>query len=339
MGGAVFCKRKLHAAAGLALIVFLLAAIYLNFILSTALAGTETGEFCPDCPDWTDLDGWLAKREAYEKAQQSGVQQNAPANDPSTVNVKAEDEVKSYPVPDLLTFARSSRAGLIVLDVRAPKDYQSGHIPGARNLFWKDLQKDGRLEPALAKDALSRAGINDSDRLLIYGGSDEGAFFTFWALSYLGHEDLSLLDGGVDAAWDAGIESDKIQPSVPESNYTIRIVPWLLVTKDNLNSFLNQSDLEVLDARDFVEYGKSKLTNSAIPFTPDKLYEGSKINDAATLEELLNRRGLNKEGTQLVYGTPQAYSLFYILKLMGYNATLLEGDWWKETEWAVSEIK
>jgi len=29
-----------------------------------ALAGTETGEFCPTCPDWTDMDGWLAKKEA-----------------------------------------------------------------------------------------------------------------------------------------------------------------------------------------------------------------------------------------------------------------------------------
>ena len=44
-------------------------------------------------------------------------------------------------------------------------------------------------------------------------------------------------------------------------------------------------------------------------------------------------------GTAIVYGTPQAYSLFYSLRLMGYNATLLEGDWWKETKWAVSNVK
>ncbi len=339
MGGAVLCKGKLYAAAGLALIIFLLAAIYLNFILSTALAGTETGEFCPDCPDWTDLEGWLAKRDAYVKAEQNGVQQNTIPNSPSTVEVKAGNEAGSYPMPALLTSARSSRADLIILDVRSPKDYQNGHIPDARNLFWKDLQKDGLLEPALAKGALSRAGINESDRLLIYGGSDEGAFFTFWALGYLGHKDLSLLDGGVKAAWDAGIKPDKNQPLIQESNYSQHIVPWLLVTKDNLDGFLSQSDLEILDARDFVEYGKSKLTNAAVPLSPDKLYDSQKINSAATLEELLNRRGLDKEGTQLVYGTPQAYSLFYVLKLMGYNATLLEGDWWKETEWAVSEVK
>jgi len=54
---------------------------------------------------------------------------------------------------------------------------------------------------------------------------------------------------------------------------------------------------------------------------------------------LLNRRSLDKKGTQLVYGTPQAYSLFYALQLMGYNATLLEGDWWQETRWAVRNVR
>jgi hypothetical protein len=27
------------------------------------------------------------------------------------------------------------------------------------------------------------------------------------------------------------------------------------------------------------------------------------------------------------------------LKLMGYNATLIEGDWWQKTEWTVSNVR
>ena len=88
-----------------------------------------------------------------------------------------------------------------------------------------------------------------------------------------------------------------------------------------------------------MDFGRSKLTNAAFPVDVELLYEDDRLSDAATLRDLFSRRDLDKNGTQLVYGTPQAYSLFYSLKLMGYNATLLEGDWWKETEWAVSEIK
>ena len=59
MGGGLSCLGTRQKYAGLTLVLFLLMIFNLNFILSTALAGTETGEFCPTCPDWTDL-GWLA---------------------------------------------------------------------------------------------------------------------------------------------------------------------------------------------------------------------------------------------------------------------------------------
>ena len=79
---------------------------------------------------------------------------------------------------------------------------------------------------------------------------------------------------------------------------------------------------------------------TAISLTAEMLYDDdSKIKDPATLKDLLSRRSLNEKGVQIVYGTPQAYRLFYGLKLMGYNATLLEGDWWMKTKWAVSSVK
>ena len=116
--------------------------------------------------------------------------------------------------------------------------------------------------------------MNDSDRILVYGNSDEGAAFVFWALSYLGHKDVSLLDGGADAAWNAGLQKDKSQSSILPSNYTIRIIPWLLVTPANLDHFLSQADVQILDARDFSDYGRSRLTNASISFTAEKLYSG-----------------------------------------------------------------
>lgn len=340
-------RRAAGTAAGLSLVTILLAVFYLNIFLSIALAGSETGEFCPDCPDWTNLEGWLAKRAAYDQKQNNnaqsgnvqinGIPVQATGNNPSQNAVSPQQ--KSYPVPQLLTPGAASNEGMTILDVRTPEDYRSGHIPGARNLYWKALQTQGRLDPSLAVEDLRMAGVNNSDRLLICGGSDEGAFFTLWALCYLGHQNVSLLDGGTKAAWDAGVKPVDNAPFVPESKYSIHVVPWLLVNESNLDSFLNLSDLQILDARDFVDYGKSKFTNASIPLTADKLYEETKIKDVADLEDQLSGRSLDKEGTQLVYGTPQAYQLFFALRLMGYNATLLEGGWWQQTKWAVKNIR
>jgi thiosulfate/3-mercaptopyruvate sulfurtransferase len=126
---------------------------------------------------------------------------------------------------------------------------------------------------------------------------------------------------------------------VEESNYTVHLVPWLLVNESRLESLLQQPQVQILDARDFADYGRSRLTNASIPMVAEKLYDDLLIKDVVTLKELMERRSLEKDYTQLVYGTPEAYSLFFGLKLMGYNATLLEGDWWQKTEWAVSNVR
>lgn len=338
---------RLKSAACIVAVSSLFTAITLSVLCSHAIAGTETGEFCPTCPDWTNLEGWMAQKEAYDQAQHTGVyaangnsNSKKGGNNIDNNNAKVEKpQVKGYPMQEIIAYAGSSMNGKVIMDVRSPEDYRHGHIPGARNIHWKSIQSDDALDPALAESALRNAGINNTDEILIYGGSDEGASFMFWALSYLGHRSLSRLDGGVNAAWVAGIKPDKNLASARESNYTINIVPWMLVNESNLKAFLKLNKIQILDARDFADYGMSRLTSNANPFQADKFYDDYKIKDVSTLEDLLDRRGLDGNSTVLVYGTPQAYDLFYGLKLMGYNTTLLEGDWWSETDWAVSNVR
>lgn len=328
--------------SGKVLAGFLLLALALNVLLEIALAGTETGEFCPTCPDWTNLEGWLAKKEAYERAQAAqanGGSQQKIGSAVANADVKVEKPAPGYPEERLIAKAGQHLNGFVILDVRAPEDYSRGHIPGARNIYWEDLQQSGSLDTAIAEEMLRVAGVNNSDHVLIYGDDDEGADYVFWALSYLGHKNLTKLDGGVDAAWGAGIAPDSSLPSVEKSDYTVHLVPWMMVNESRLKMMLDLPQIQILDARDFVEYGQAKLTNDSIPLDSEKLYDDRKIKDAKTLNDLLQRRGLEKDGIQMVYGTPKAYSLFYGLRLMGYNATLLEGDWWKETEWAVSNVR
>jgi thiosulfate/3-mercaptopyruvate sulfurtransferase len=228
---------------------------------------------------------------------------------------------------------------MVIIDVRTPEEYAKGHLTGARNLNWMDTQSKDKLNPALMERALQKIGVNNSDSLLIYGGNDDKSSYVVWALSYLGHKNLTKMDGGIDEAIKTGQPLVKFMPKLKESNYTSHVVPSLLVTENQLGKWLNRTDIQILDARDFSEYGQAKLTNAALPLDAPKLYQDNfKINNAKTLDDILGRR-LDKNKTQLVYGTPGAYSLFYALELMGYSATLLEGSWWKDTKWAVSIVR
>jgi len=269
--------------------------------------------------------------------QQNGPQESGQAAmPPAAVPEKAPE---SYVRPDLITMPEGLDEKGIILDVRSKDEYLAGHISGARNIYWKDLQKNGDLEPSLLEKALGEEGIDESQRIIIYGSSDdEGGPFFFWALSYLGHENISLMDGGIEAAQEAGAALSSNAPAAERSNYSASIRPWLLVEPAALESLLDQTGLRIFDARDFSDYGRSRLGNISICLSQDKIYDDrSRIKPPGTLKSLFERR-MGPDDTVIVYGTPQAYHLFYSLRLMGTNATLIQGDWWKDTEWVVKNI-
>jgi thiosulfate/3-mercaptopyruvate sulfurtransferase len=342
------CRRlsffsRPRTAIGAILVQVLLAAMVPGLIIAQAQDQCDNGKFCCNC----ELT-WITEHpdcgiDAYNKLYNKYCDKNGDLKSTTgnLMGTQAEKtELEPYPRPELLTPANSKLERFVVLDVRDPKEYSQGHISGARNLCWKYLQPGGILDQDLALNALRKTGINNSDKLLVYDETDGGASYVFWALSYLGHENVSLLDGGIDGASGAGTSLERSVPMLKESNYTSHIIPWLLVNITYLGSWINRSDVQILDARDYIEWGKSRLTNNSIPLDASKLYQDNhKIKDAKTLADLLGRRGLDKYKTQLVYGAPEANSLFYALKLMGYNATLLECPWWKSTKWAVSVVR
>ena len=323
--------------AGTVIFQLILAILNLNMIIGPVQAGTEDGSFCCTCPDYANFDAWLAK-----KAQICDNAGNiiTPASKPSNGGKDAPfEKTIEYAKPELIFSAGSKTDGMVIIDVRTPEEYAKGHLPGARDLNWMDTQSNGNLNPTLMERALQKIGVNDSDHLLIYSGNDDKGSYILWALSYLGHKNLTKMDGGIDEAIKAGQDLVKFVPNLKESNYTSHVIPSLLVTQNQLSRWLNRTNIQILDARDFSEYGLAKLTNAALPLDAPKLYQDNfKIKDAKTLDDILGRR-LDKSKTQLVYGTPAAYSLFYALKLMGYNVTLLEGSWWKDTKWDVSIVR
>ncbi|MFB3765921.1 MAG: sulfurtransferase [Methanotrichaceae archaeon] len=333
-------NKRQHNARKLFIVSSLLIALTLNILLIPVVASTETGTFCCDCPDYSSpqaTDAWLKMR-----AQLCNNMGELKSNSSDKAATQAnEPKEEAYPRQELLTSPESKLDKFAILDTRPPGQYASGHIPGARNLYWKSLEPDGMLDPAAAENALCKLGINNSDSILIYGssGDDSSVYSVFWALSYLGHKNLSTLYGGIDSAIKAGIKLDRSMAAIERSNYTIHLVPWLLVNESTLPKWLEYSSLYILDARDWVDYGKSRLTGASLPLDVTLLYDNeNNIKDAATIKDILDRHGLVKNRIQMAYGTPQAYSLFFILRLMDYNATLLEGDWWQNTKWASNSV-
>ena len=79
--------------------------------------------------------------------------------------------------------------------------YDTGHIPGAVKIDWKDELQDHVRRDFVNKEQfeqlLSRKGIGNDDTVVLYGGNNNWfAAYAYWYFTLYGHGDVKLLDGG-----------------------------------------------------------------------------------------------------------------------------------------------
>lgn len=97
-----------------------------------------------------------------------------------------------------------------LLDARTPVDYAgtpgsappSGHIPGAKNLFWKSTQAGTPpvlLDRATLEAMFRAAGVAPGDIVVTYCNTGVQASFLYFVARYLGH-DVRMYDGSF-AEW------------------------------------------------------------------------------------------------------------------------------------------
>lgn len=308
-------------------------------ILASIASASTPG--CPDCPDWIDFNEWWDRYHTDSNQADSGpspgdIREQALKS--RSQNDEGPTDNADYAYPELLVRLGDDLDGCVLLDARSPEDYEEGHLPGARNLYWRSVRSAGTLDPEVAVDELRRLGVNETDPIIVYGNGDDSAYL-FWALECLGHENLSRLDGDIEAFSD--LELVQNAPESETSNYSSAVRQGLLVNESMLGQAQESLGVQIVDTRSsFSDYASIRISNSMHLKTSD-LYsdpEACALKSAGELEKLFSGRGLDKEKVQMVYGTPEACSLYFALRTMGYRATVLDGEWWRNTDYAKSSI-
>lgn len=156
-----------------------------------------------------------------------------------------------------------------ILDVRPRDEYRAGHIPGAIRIDWSDFRdgwgRTGKLTDDLddlARELAADYGVDARRPVVVYGNArngwgEEGRIV--WMLAYLGHPDVSLLDGGF-AAWVAagGATSTADEEALP-AEFTARPDPALRATAGDVDR-ARHGPAVVLDVRTREEW------NGATPY-------------------------------------------------------------------------
>jgi thiosulfate/3-mercaptopyruvate sulfurtransferase len=107
--------------------------------------------------------------------------------------------------------------GLVIVDVRNDDHFHDEVIPGAVRMPWGQFRATDPIVGFAgafvgvnrAQELLGEHGIQRSDTVVVYDSVERDggatASYVFWILEMLGHENVKILDGGIDAWKRAGL--------------------------------------------------------------------------------------------------------------------------------------
>jgi len=211
-----------------------------------------------------------------------------------------------------------------MLDVSNRRSKNDGNIIGAVNIPSRSfLNDDGTLK------SIEDAAVSSRDSVIVYSDnfSSGESTFVFWLLRYLGHEDVRALDGGLEDWKRASLPLETKLNVHDPAKYAPNPKPELLADYD----YVKSGSAQLVDARDFLEYGKGRIPGAAYIGTDSvledgRLKSGPALND--TFAKLKNNRPI------VVYSSDfmSASLVWYALQLMGFDSRIYSWQDWQANE-------
>jgi len=220
--------------------------------------------------------------------------------------------------------------GVVFVDARGQTDYLRGHIPGAVNTnYGKDgwrVTKDGVPgvfpdDPSKLATLIGNLGIdNDTHVVLVAPGNNSSDMGTatrmYWTFKVLGHDNVSVLNGGM-AAYLAEVDADKkpVNPlekgaaEVTAATFNVSLREEMLLDEAEVMAAKDAGALMV-DNRTADQYlgvnrhGKSKASGTIpgavnLPQSWMTNNGGGMFRDSETLAKLYDAAGVPTEGAQV----------------------------------------
>ncbi|MCO7239134.1 sulfurtransferase [Aeromicrobium sp. CnD17-E] len=229
--------------------------------------------------------------------------------------------------------------------------YDKGHIPGAIKLDWKKDLQDGVRHDFISKEKLekllSEKGVANDDTVVFYGGNNNWfAAYAYWYLTYYGHENLRLLDGG-RKKWE--LDSRELSADVPDrpaTTYTAQKPNEAVrAYRDEVVEAIGTKNL--IDVRSPDEYAGRLLAPAHLPQeaaqiaghipTAGNVPWSKAANDDGTfrkdeeLKALYADAGLDEGKDTIAYcriGERSSHTWFVLNEILGYpNVKNYDGSW------------
>lgn len=241
-----------------------------------------------------------------------------------------------------------NKSNIFVLDIRNKLDggsyetFKEGHIPGSKHSNylsggWRAKVKGvgGQFPgPKPLENLIGSLGIdNNKHVIVVYGGVSSldfgSASRVYWTFKTLGHENVSILNGGYNAWKNAGLQIETGEHNLSAASF-----------KSKLNKSYSASFSEVQRAE------KGKKTNCLIDARPAAFFAGKKKHPLAKEPGRINNAKNLQEGTLIdennkIRSASEIKAMFGNLNAedyKGYISYCNTGHWASTVWFALSEV-
>ncbi len=238
---------------------------------------------------------------------------------------------------------------VVIFDIgRSFDEYSDGHVPGAawvdRSIIAANVEGVSSMlpDPEIVAADLEELGLRSDTPVVVYdAGSSTWASRLFWALEYIGHERVHLLDGGL-ATWQSSGAELATEVELPRrGDFTLDVRADLLADYDYMIEHLDSDDVLVLDARSPEEYAGTDVRASRGGHIPGSVNidwvnnrgEDGRFLSIEQLSEVYSDaiEGRNGPAITLCQGGFRAAHSYVALRVLGYeDARMYDGSW---AEW------
>jgi 3-mercaptopyruvate sulfurtransferase SseA len=195
---------------------------------------------------------------------------------------------------------------LVVIDVRPPYAYHSGHIRNAVNLdLYSFKSRSSEPEDVGAFNSemerqFRQIGVNNDSQVVFYEDtSGPTAARGVWLMDYYGHERAAMLDGGLRAWQEAGHGVSHETPSVTQGTITVNPQPESLASADYILDHLHNPDVVIWDTRHITEHAGTNVLarrGGTIPGAVNLEWVETLEPDGTLKDREMLRRGLEERG-------------------------------------------
>jgi len=225
--------------------------------------------------------------------------------------------------------------GALFLDVRKKSQWLKQHVKGSQHTTWQHFSQTkapnlGKLktDKNILQLYLRALGVSNSRALVIVGDpvggwGEDGRFV--WMLRTLGHNKVSLVDGGHNALASAGLPMSTTASKAKQGDFTIKRNAVWEIEKDNLRKSLQQkSKPTLIDTRELREYkgatpyGESRgghVPNAIHLYYKDLITSKGLLLTRKQLLEKLKKKGITPDKAAVAYCTGGVRSAWFVVVL------------------------